>query len=337
MEFKDYYKVLGVKPQASTKEIKDTYRRLARKYHPDVNPGDAGAEERFKSINEAYEALRDKKKRARYDQARAAHRSGRAWQSQVGDAVGNGVPFDFGGFGGIDFDSLGRGGARSGGFSDFFETLFGRGPQAGPQPGRHLEQDIEVSFAEAYAGTMRTFDLQVPGPCPACGSSGRAEGTICALCRGSGSHARHRRLEVKIPAGVRDGSRIRVAGEGHPGRNGERGDLFLVVKIAADSRFELKGDDLHVDVKIDLVDAVLGAEIPVPTPAGKSVVMRIPPETQNGQVFRLAGQGMPRLKHGDPGALFARVQVRLPKGLTDREKELFSELAKLRKEDPVTA
>ena len=337
MEFKDYYKVLGVTPKSSTKEIKETYRRLARKYHPDVNPGDTSAEERFKEINEAYEALRDEKKRARYDQVRAAHQSGRSWQTQARRGAGDGFPFDLGGLGGIDFENLGRGNKGSGGFSDFFETLFGRAQQAGDQQGRDLEQEIEVTLAEAYAGTQRTFSLQVPGQCPACAGSGRIESMVCTICRGSGSRTRQRRLDVKIPAGVREGSRIRVAGEGHPGRNGERGNLYLSVRIAPDSRFELQSDDLHVTVPVDLVDAVLGAEIPVPTPDGKSVMMRIPVETQNGQVFRLAGQGMPRLKGGARGGLFVRVRVRLPKGLTPREKELFAELAQLRKRSPVTA
>ena len=335
MQFKDYYKVLGVSPKSSSKQIKETYRRLARKYHPDVNPGDAGAEERFKEINEAYEALRDEKKRARYDQARAAHRSGRAWQTQAG--AGGGFPFDLGGMGGLDFENIGRGNARSGGFSDFFESLFGRTQQTGEQQGRDLEQEVEVALAEAYTGTLRTFNLQVPGTCPACGGAGHDGATVCTMCRGSGSRLRQRRLEVKIPAGVRAGSRIRVAGEGHPGRNGQRGDLYLVVAIAPDSRFELRSDDLHVDVQVDLVDAVLGAEVQAPLPDGKSVVMRIPAETPNGQVFRLAGQGMPRLKSQARGSLFARVQVRLPKGLTARERELFAELAQLRKGSPVTA
>ncbi len=337
MEFKDYYKVLGVSPKSPPKEVKETYRRLARKYHPDVNPGDASAEERFKEINEAYEALRDKKKRARYDQVRAAHLSGRSWQTHGRGGGRSGIPYDFGGLGGgIDFEGFGRGSAGSGGFSDFFESIFGRGRQPGDQQGRDLEQEIEITLAEAYAGTARTFSLQVPGPCPVCTGSGRTESMVCMACRGSGSRMRNRRLDVKIPAGVRDGSRIRVAGEGHPGRNGERGNLFLIVKIAPDSRFELQTDDLHVNVEIDLVDAVLGAEIAVPTPNGKNVLMRIPAETQNGQVFRLAGQGMPHLKGDERGGLFVKVQVRLPKGLTPREKELFAELAQLRKGSPVT-
>ena len=335
MEFKDYYTVLGVTPKASAKEIKGAYRRLARKYHPDVNPGDAGAEERFKEINEAYEALRDAKKRARYDQVRAAHRSGRSWRTHARTGAGDGVPFDFGGLGGIDFDGLGRG--SGGGFSDFFESLFGRGRQPGANGGRDLEQEIEVTLAEAFAGTARSFSLQIPGQCPVCAGTGHVEHMVCTACRGSGSRMRNRRLDVKIPAGVRDGSRIRVAGEGHPGRNGERGNLYLIVKIAPDSRFELNGDDLHVKAQVDLVDAVLGAEILAPTPDGKSVVMRIPAETQNGQVFRLAGQGMPKLRGGERGSLFVSVQIRLPKRLTPREKELFAELAQLRKGSPVTA
>lgn len=337
MEFKDYYKVLGTSPKASAKEIKETYRHLARKYHPDVNPGDAGAEERFKEINEAYEALRDKKKRARYDQVRAMHQSGRSWQTHARTGAGGGGPFDFGGLGGFDFENLGRGNVRAGGFSDFFESLFGRAQQSGDQQGRDLEQEVEVTLAEAYTGTARSFNLQIPGQCAVCAGSGRVGNMVCTECRGSGGRLRQRRLDVKIPPGVRDGSRIRVAGEGHPGRNGERGNLYLIVKIAPDASFELNADDLHVNVQVDLVDAVLGSEIQVPMPDGKSVVMRIPAETQNGQVFRLAGQGMPSLKGGERGGLFVRVQVRLPKGLTPREKKLFAELAQIRKSSPVTA
>ncbi|MEW6566626.1 MAG: J domain-containing protein [Chloroflexota bacterium] len=302
MEYKDYYKILGVDRKATADDIRRAYRKLAVKYHPDKNPGDKGAEDRFKEINEAYEVLSDSAKRARYDQLGSSYR---AWQ-QAGGRPGS---FDWsqwmaGAPGGVrvEFGDLGDlGELFGGGFSDFFNAIFGGMPRqgyaaGGRARGRDVEHPISITLSEAYSGTTRT--LQIDG----------------------------RRLEVKIPPGARTGTRVRLPARGEAGAAGV-GDLYLVVQVEPDARFERKGDDLHVDVEVDVYTAVLGGEVRVPTPAGP-VLLTIPPGSQPGQTFRLSGRGMPRLhdasRHGD---LYARLKVNLPRKLTERERELFQELA----------
>ncbi|HEX9413825.1 MAG TPA: J domain-containing protein [Ktedonobacterales bacterium] len=337
MDYKDYYKILGVSKSASADDIKKAYRKLARKYHPDVNPGDKSAESRFKEINEAYEVLSDPEKRHKYDTL------GPNWQEQFGFG---GAPAGRtrtyrasprSGEGGIPYDF-----EDPTGFSDFFEALFGRrGAAAGStgtgqrtttqdvfrQTGENIEQPIEISLAEAYSGTTKTFVLQVPEVCATCGGTGTVGNRICPTCGGVGTVMRTKRIEVKIPAGVDTGSRIRVAGEGQPSvSGGTRGDLYLIVAMKPDGMFERKGDDLVVDVPVPLTTAVLGGEAPVPLPDGKRVLLKIPPETQNGQTFLLRGKGMPRLRGGGQGNLLARVRVILPTQLTPRERELFAAL-----------
>lgn len=322
MAAKDYYQILGVKRGASEKEIKQAYRRLARKYHPDVNPGDPTAEGRFKEINEAYEVLSDPEKRKKYDQF------GENWQhaeqfararEQAGPQWGGGPSFDFGDLGG--------------GFSDILESLFRGGAGARrarrPQRGQDLEQRVEVTLEEAFSGTTRTLETRNPEPCNACGGLGRIQGIPCGTCAGSGRVLRPRRLAVKIPPGVKEGSRVRIAGEGGMGYGGgPKGDLYLVVSVKPHERFERKGDDLYLEVPVPLVDVMLGGEIEVPTLRGK-LVLKIPPETQNGKVFRLAGQGMPHLDRDGRGDLFAKVKVVLPSKLSERERSLFQELKSL--------
>ncbi|HEY7983208.1 MAG TPA: J domain-containing protein [Ktedonobacterales bacterium] len=335
MDYKDYYKILGVNKSASADEIKKAYRKLARKYHPDVNPGDKSAESRFKEINEAYEVLSDPEKRQKYNTL------GPNWQEQFGfsgaprtrtygggTAGGRTAPYDF---------------EDPTGFSDFFEALFGRrgaGTQAGTQgagrptaqeafrqAGENIEQPIEITLADAFRGTSKTFLLQVPETCPTCGGTGRTGNRACPTCGGTGTTTRNKRIEVKIPAGVDVGSRVRVAGEGHPGvGGGPRGDLYLIVGVKPDPVFERKGDDLTVDVPVPLTTAVLGGEAPVPLPDGKRVLLKIPPETQNAQTFLLRGKGMPRLRGDGQGNLLARVRVVLPTQLSERERELFAAL-----------
>ena len=313
MEYKDYYKILGVSKDADEKEIKRAFRRLARKYHPDVNPGDPQAEERFKEINEAYEVLSDPEKRRKYDQLGAEwyrwqQAGGRPgdfdWSRWVSTAPGGqrvyvryGTPEDL-------QDLFGEGSP----FSDFFSQIFGgMGTAPGgfeyrvrPQRGQDYEQEVEISLREAYQGTTRI--LQKDG----------------------------RRLEVKIPPGARTGTRVRIAGEGGPGAaGGEAGDLYLRVRVRPDPQFERRGDDLYVTVPVDLYTAILGGKVRVPTLNG-AVMLTIPPGTQNGRVFRLRGKGMPRLRqpeqHGD---LYAKVDVRLPTHLTPRQRELFEELRRI--------
>jgi len=294
MAGKDYYSILGVNRNASEREIKQAYRRLARQYHPDVNPGDKSAEARFKQINEAYEVLSDKEKRQKYDQfgdqwqyadqfAMAGWQQAPGWEFSPGG--GTRVHFSQG-----DFDSL---------FDDLLRG-FGSGRQPQPRRGRNIEVPVEVTLEEAYSGATRTLSL--------------ADG---------------KRLEVKIPAGVKSGSRVRLAGKGGEGYGGVKGDLYLVTSVRPHRSFERRGDDLYVGVAVPLVVAMLGGEVQVPTLKGK-LALKIPPETQNGRSFRLKGQGMPHLGNKSRGDLLAKVKVVLPTNLTQQERELFRQLGELR-------
>jgi DnaJ-class molecular chaperone len=332
MDSKDYYKILGVSKSADTEEIKKAYRKLARKYHPDVNPGNKTAEARFKEINEAYEVLSDPEKRRKYDSPGLQDIFGAG--SRPGSRGRTTVPPDY---------------ADPTGFSDFFETLFGRGNRRtstdtrarqnttrrsetpAAQTGENIEQPIEISLRDAFAGTTRSFTVEVTEPCPVCSGSGFVGTRVCATCSGAGTISRTRKLEVQIPPGVDTGSKVRVKGAGQPGvGSGPAGDLFLLVTMAPDPNFERKGDDLLTDVQVPLSIAVLGGEARVETLDGKRVMLTIPPETQNGQTFRLAGKGMPKRRDGGFGNLLVRVQVVLPQRLSPQEKQLFEQLAQLR-------
>lgn len=292
---KDYYNILGVKRNASESEIKQAYRRLARKYHPDVNPGDKTAEARFKEINEAHEVLSDPEKRSKYDQF------GEQWQYADQFArAGQQGPFG-------DFSRAGNGarfyhteqGDIGGIFEDIFEQ-FGTGGRGRPRRGRDLEAPVEITLEEAFQGAARIISLD------------------------------SERLEVRIPPGVKEGSRVRIPGKGSPGAGGARGDLYLLVSVRQHSTFKREGDDLLVDVPVPLTTAILGGEVEMPTLKGK-VMLKIPPETQNGRTFRLKGQGMPHPgSENVRGDLLATVKVTLPTRLSSREKELFRELSKLR-------
>jgi DnaJ-class molecular chaperone len=328
MAKKDYYAILGVKRGASDKEIRQAYRRLARKYHPDVNAGDKAAEAKFKEINAAYEVLSDAKKRRKYDLygdqwqyadqfEQARRQGGQRWSWS-----GRGVPF-----GGFDPGDLG--------FGDLGDLLGGLFKGTRPRSGRgeNVQHMAEVSLAEAYQGTTRVLNMQAEEPCSTCGGSGKLVGAVCHVCQGSGVTMRSRRLEVKIPPGVTDGSRVRVAGEGPrpSGRGGgARGDLYLVISVRPHERFSRRGDDLHTEVDVPLLDAVLGGEVAVPTLKGKAM-LKIPPLTQNGRVFRLAGLGMPHLGSSARGDLYAKVEVILPAELSPEERELFEKLKKARR------
>ena len=332
MEFQDYYAVLGVPKTASEKEIRSAYRKLARQFHPDVNPGKPEAEETFKRINEAYEVLSDPEKRKKYDQLGSRWREYESFERAQAAAAAAGQPqqpFDFSDFVAQGAPGGGRYEYRTASrddlqdlfgddqpFSDFFETFFAGGGAGGgggarrrqprPRPGADLEYPIEISLAEAYKGTTRTLELQLP------------EGQT-------------RRVEVKIPPGVADGNRVRVAGQGSSGRaGGPPGDLYLITSVAADARFQREGDDLRTRVSAPLLTLLVGGEVHVPTPDGRRLALKIPPGTQDGKVFRLRGQGMPRL--GQPerrGDLHAEVHARLPEKLSDRQRELLEEFARL--------
>ena len=321
MAGKNYYDLLGLSKTATAKEIKQAYRKLARKHHPDVNPGDKTAEGKFKEINEAHEVLSDPEKRKKYDQY------GDRWQNadQFSQAGRQRPPGDFAGGRGrttFHFDDLGDLG--DGGFGNIFDSVlggFGGRRTRRPQRGRDFEYPVTVSLDEAYRGATRILETQVEEPCSACKGEG------CPSCGGVGRIIRPKRLEVKIPAGVKDGSRVRIAGKGGPGfAGGTAGDIFLLVSVKTDKHYRRSGDNLHIDVPVDLLDAVLGSEIHVPTIGGKKLALKIPPETQNGKVFRLAGQGMPKLGGNTKGDLLATVNVVLPTKLSDRERELFREL-----------
>lgn len=318
MANKDYYSILGINRSASDKEIKQAYRRLARKYHPDVNPGDKSAETRFKEINEANEVLSDPEKRKKYDQF------GSQWQHADQFAkAGQGAQWDFGKGGAYrtyDFGDVGDLGDIFGGIFQGFGTS---GRQAArPQS---IEHPVDVTLEEAFQGTKRVMQMQAEEICPTCGGTGRVGRTRCSACGGSGRLLKPRRIEVKIPAGVSNGSRVRMAGQGSQGSGGARGDLYLIVRVLPNQLFERKGDDLHTEVQIPLVTTMLGGEVAVPTLKGK-VALKIPPETQNGKVFRLTGQGMPHLNDSSKGDLFAKVKVVLPTGLTPQERQLFEQL-----------
>jgi len=321
---KDYYNILGVNREASEREIKQAYRRLARKYHPDVNPGDKSAEARFKQINEAYEVLSDKEKRQKYNQF------GDQWQyaDQFAQAGGQQTPFwNFSQAGGsqkIHFEEADLGG--------LFDGLFRSGTRSRrprPRRGQDIDYPVEVTLEEAYHGTKRTIALQGERLCSSCKGTGQIQNIPCSVCRGSGVVSDVKRIEVKIPSGVKDRSRVRIAGKGQQSYGGgANGDLYLVVSVKPHQLFERRGDDLYGEVAVSLTTAVLGGEVEVPGLKGK-LTLKIPPETQNGRAFRLTGQGMPHLGNSSYGDLLAKVNVVLPTKLSDEEKTLFEQLGQL--------
>jgi len=323
---RDYYEVLGLKRGASSKEIKQAYRKLARKHHPDVNPGDKTAEELFKEINQAYEVLSDAEKRKKYD------RYGERWEMAEAYEKARAEAGARGGWQTYQFDAndLFRGGAGRGqGFDNIFDLFGSAGRRGrGPSRGQNVEYATEISLEEAYAGTARTLHLQSEETCATCGGTGEVAGAVCHVCQGQGLVLRPRRLEVKIPAGARDGTRVRLANEGSAGaRGGPRGDLYVVVRVQPHARFERKGDDLMTDVPVPLDNAVLGGEVEVQTVEGKRIAITIPPLTQNGRTIRLGGLGMPKLEGKNArGDLLVRVRVVLPEELSDRERDLFEQL-----------
>jgi curved DNA-binding protein len=322
VEYKDYYKTLGVQKAATAADIKKAYRKLARQYHPDVNKS-ADASKKFKEVNEANEVLSDPEKRKRYDQL------GPDWE-RYAQAGAGGPSYQRSGNGsGFTWSYSGAPGASvfgddEGGFSDFFQSVFGnmggfgeaaggnarrRASRARPAADVEMEYPLEVTLAEAYKGTERVLELQ-------------------------GADGKTRRLTVKVPAGVRDGQRIRLAGQAHAGGNGApAGDLYLKINVKPDPRFERDGEDLRMQLPVALHEALLGAEVTVPTLKGR-VSLRIPPETQNGRIIRLAGQGMPRAGGGF-GDLYVKVNVVLPTKLSDTERECLREIAERRKDEDV--
>lgn len=334
MEFKDYYQVLGVPRSASAREIKSAYRKLARKFHPDVNPGDSEAEKRFREINEAHEVLGDEENRKKYDQLGARWKQGAA----PGWPPGGGQPveFDLGDF----FAQMGGSGptGRSSFFDMFFGGMGGPGPggfhgggRSASRPGSDVEATVEISLEEALQGTTRQLTLQKTGSCPTCSGRGRMDSGMCPTCHGAGQTSVPRVLEVRIPAGVTDGSKVRVRGEGGAGSGGgPSGDVYLLVRLRRHPVYEAKGRDLHRELRVPLFRAVLGGECSFQGLGGKTLTLKIPPESQTGSQFRLSGQGLPRGRD-QAGDLYVRIQVEIPTGLTEQERELFRQLDALRR------
>jgi DnaJ-class molecular chaperone len=330
VEYKDYYDVLGVPKNAAEDQVRQAYRNLARKHHPDVNPGDKSAEERFKDVNEAYEVLSDPEKRKRYDQYGPNWKAGAAYSPPPGGQNG---PSGFSGFGSSPYEDEG------GQFSDFFESFFGRraGSRAGAgfrMAGRDVEAEIELTLEEAHRGGTRTITFESTVTCPECGGTGQKDGKTCPACRGRGVVRRPRTLDVNIPPGVRDGSVIRLAAQGEAGSAGAQpGDLLLRVRILPHPVFRVVGDgDLETEVAITPWEAALGGKVTVPTLDG-SAEMTIPPGAQTGQRLRLRGKGLNK-RGGGRGDEYVKLKIVVPRKLTPKEKELFEKLAKESRFDP---
>ena len=351
----DFYKTLGVDKKASQDEIKKAYRKLARQYHPDRNPGDAKAEERFKAISEAYDVLSDPEKRKKYDR---------------GGSIFTGGGGPFGG---------GTAGTDPGGFSDILSDLFGTatggrfgggGPRTKPaaEKGRDLETEVSISFAQAVAGAQVPVGVTTHTPCPTCRGTGAEPGTEpivcpvcqgrgvesqgqglfsitrpcqrcngagtvierpCHTCRGEGRQRELKRYKVNIPAGVREGSRIRLAGKGEAGlRGGPPGDLYVVTRVAASPVFKRKGEHLEVEIPITVPEALRGADVEVPTLSGRKT-LRVKPGTRHGTVQRLRGEGPPRLDGGGRGDIHYRFAIDVPESLNDEQRDAVDDLARV--------
>ena len=364
---RDYYEVLGVAKGASADEIKSAYRKLAMKYHPDRNPDNPEAKEKFTEISEAYEVLSNPEKRQRYDQ----------FGHQGVNFGPGGFDFgrDFSHFQDVDLNDILSSffGGGGGGFSSFVgggRQQHRADPNA-PRRGDDMTFRLEIDFDEAVFGSERTIDLTLPGQCPECGGSGAAagskrvtcktcggrgvviggggffqvrqtcptcngEGSViekpCRKCRGAGHIATPQQISLKIPAGVDSGSRLRLSGKGGGGlRGGENGDLYVLLSVRDSDIFERDGLDLYVSVPVSPVTAALGGEVAVPTPEGEAR-LKIPAGTPNGKVFRLRGKGVKSLRGGSPGDLDARIVFEVPANLDRRQKELLEEFAKISRE-----
>lgn len=359
--FKDYYAVLGISRTASESEIKSAFRTKARAFHPDANPNDPTAEDKFKEVNEAYEVLSDAEKRKMYD------RFGEDWQryrdagidpddttfgrSSGGttyrtNASSSASDEDFerwftgSGAQGESWEWSESGGFRDGGgrFSDFFNLLFGNDERSGRTAtrskrstrGEDLEVHADITLREAFQGTHRKLTVNSPEYCKTCGGTGMARGASCPACNGTGQISRAKTLEVRIPEGVKTGSRVRISGQGGSGMNGgPNGDVYLLINVIADPHFAVAGRNIKTTVNIPLYTALLGGEAVIETLNGK-VALSVPEGTQNGRVFRLRGKGMPARGTTPAGDMLVTVQVELPTNLTDEEKARIAELRDMR-------
>lgn len=334
MDYKDYYKILGVEKGATEKDIKAAYRKLARKYHPDLHPNDKDAERRFKEINEANEVLSDKDKREKYDLLGSHWKQGHIPYDDF--AQGNS---GYSGFQGrtINIEDLGD---IFGGKSDFFDTFFGGGRSKsrgfsgfrnlGPQKGEDAEYLLEITLEEALLGSKKTLEFNKEQKCTNCGGGGTLGNMgICTNCHGRGVTSAPRRLTVNIPKGIREGAKIRLSGEGGEGsRGGSSGDLFFKIKYIKNPLYEVKGDDIYGNLNVGIYDAVLGGSVRTATISGP-ITLKIPHMTQSGKVFRLKGQGFPATNTKAAGDLFLKTMIVIPENLSDKEKELFVQLRDL--------
>jgi molecular chaperone DnaJ len=362
---KDYYQVLGVPKNASAAEIKKAYRKLAQQHHPDANQGNKDAEDRFKEVSAAYEVLGDDARREAYDRVREMAAGGFTRPGSRGSGGPSGA---WPGAGGVSTNVGDIGDI----FGDLFGGV-GRGRAARPQRGADLETSVRISFDDSMRGTTVPVKITGPAPCarcngsgaepgtspvscpqcggtgavtvnqglfsmaqtcPRCEGSGRIVETPCSACRGTGAERRTRKFSVKIPAGVRDGARVRLAGRGEPGPQGGRpGDLFVKVEVGPHPFFGRRGDDLTVELPVTFAEAALGAQVQVPTLNGP-VTLKVPSGTRSGKTFRLKGKGAP--KRGGHGDLLATVQIDVPEKLSKEEKELLKQLRATRTESPRT-
>ena len=355
-----HYETLGVPKGASADEIKKAYRKLARQYHPDRNPGDASAEERFKGIGEAYEVLSDPEKRKQYDTFGQTFRPG---QGPTG-----------GGFQGFDFSGAGPGAGFD--LGDIFGGLFNRGSRGGgreAQRGADVEVQVQISFPDSLRGATVKVPVDKANPCTTCRGSGAAPGTSpticpvckgrgvtsesqgffamsqpcgrcggagtviddpCPTCHGSGRLRSTKTYQVRVPAGVRDGTRIKVRGKGEAGpRGGEPGDLYVVTRVAPSPLFHRRGDDLVLDVPVTFSEAALGGQVELPTPDGGTVRVKVPAGSTDGKTLRVKGRGAPKLNGGGTGDLLARVRIAVPGTLSKQEREALEKLSEIERSD----
>jgi molecular chaperone DnaJ len=347
---KDLYAVLGVSKDASTDDIKKAYRKLARKYHPDLNPNNKQAEERFKELSVAQDVLTDAGKRKLYDEFGAESlqsgfdperaREYKRWADSGGGFSFRGGPGG-GGFEGFEFRGgnarrqRGQTGEDARGFADILNEMFGGA--AGPAPqenGSDIETPVEVDFLDALRGTQTQISVRRPVACPECSGTGRKGRRACTNCGGTGATEQRERLTVKIPAGVGDGARVRVRGKGGAGRGGKPGDLYFIVKVRPHPLIQRDGQDLTIEVPITVGEAMQGGTISVPTPDGR-VQLKVPKGSQSGQRLRLSGRGVHDPKGGGRGDLYVRLMVQVPKnGGSDRLKDAVAALESAYGEDP---
>lgn len=340
---KDYYQILGINSEATLKEIKSAYRTLARKYHPDVNPGNKLCEEKFKEVGEAYSILADEAKRRSYDiskgyktqQDQSSSKTSQQTKKQASSAYSSQKEKDKQ----PKSAQHGREKTFNDVFSEFVDGFWGSQKQdktqsEPPKKGDDITTDINITIVEAHNGAIRKVNILHTDQCPRCRGKKAVNNVKCPLCDGKGELSNHKKINVKIPSNVKDGSKIRIVKEGNKGLNGgENGDLYLIVRIQKSELFAFENLNVLCDVPISPTEAALGAEIEIPTIDG-TVLMKIPPETQSGQKFRLTGEGIGDSKTGKKGDQIITTIIEIPKNLTEKERQLYQELGNLRKFNP---